>query len=194
MITKLTTPPTEKIIIGIDPGTIVLGYGVLRTSGRECELLAMGVLKLDKFKSHYERLFRIHEGVNALIQRYHPNEMAIEAPFYGKNVQSMLKLGRAQGAAIVAATINEIPVTEYSPSTIKKAITGHGNAAKEQVASMLQGMLHIPPESMMTALDATDGVAAAICHHIHSTNPYAGSSKQSWEEYLRLHPNKIIGK
>lgn len=194
MITKLTTPPSESIIIGIDPGTIVLGYGVLRTCGRECELLAMGVLKLDRYKSHYERLHKIHEGISALIERYHPEEMAIEAPFYGKNVQSMLKLGRAQGAAIVAATLRDIPVTEYSPSTIKKAITGHGNAAKEQVASMLQGILHIPSESMMSALDATDGVAAAVCHHIHKTNPFASTGKQSWADYLSKHPDKVIQK
>lgn len=192
MITKLTPSPSESIIIGIDPGTIVLGYGVLRSCGRECELLAMGVLKLDRYRSHYDRLHKIHEGITALIERYHPGELAIEAPFYGKNVQSMLKLGRAQGAAIVAATLREIPVVEYSPSTIKKAITGHGNASKEQVASMLQGMLHIPPESMMNTLDATDGVAAAVCHHIHRTHPMPSATKQSWVEYLRQHPNRVV--
>lgn len=192
MITTLTTPPSEQIIIGIDPGTIVLGYGVLRSRGMQCELLAMGVLKLDKYKSHYDRLHKIHEGVTAIIDRYHPHHMAIEAPFYGKNVQSMLKLGRAQGAAIVAATLHQIPVTEYSPSTIKKAITGHGNAAKEQVATLLQGMLHIPAESMMTALDATDGVAAAVCHHIHCTGHNAVTTKQTWADYLRRNPGKVI--
>lgn len=186
------TAPDEEIIIGIDPGTIVMGYGILAARGRRMRLLAMGVLKLDRYEDNYLRLRKIHEGVCQLISRYHPTELAIEAPFYGKNVQSMLKLGRAQGAAIVAAQLSDLPVAEYSPSTIKKMVTGNGSAAKEQVAYYLQKMLSIPEQAMMDALDATDATAAAVCHVLSrgKTLPTGGAS--SWKAYIRSHPDKVV--
>lgn len=183
---------TPQIIIGVDPGTIVMGYGILSVSERgELSLLAMGVLKLDALESHYERLHRIFDGVQALIRRYHPTTLAIEAPFYGKNVQSMLKLGRAQGSAIVAAKSAGLPVTEYPPSTIKRAITGRGNASKEQVSLFLQKQLNIPAEALLNALDATDAVAVAVCHHISSTSPLHRSKSGSWADFVRKNPNRI---
>ena len=134
----------EKIIIGIDPGTNVMGYGILGVSGKKPSMIAMGVVKLDKFESHYMRLRRIHERVSGLIEQYLPDEMAIEAPFFGKNVQSMLKLGRAQGVAMTAALMRDVPIAEYEPRKIKMAITGNGAASKEQVKEMLRRILAIP--------------------------------------------------
>lgn len=154
----------ERIILGIDPGTIIMGYGVLRVVDNKPSLEAMGVLQLNKYDSHYLRLKKIFERVTGLIDQYHPDEMAIEAPFFGKNVQSMLKLGRAQGVAMTAALERDIPIFEYAPLKIKLSITGNGDASKEQVAGMLQRYLHIPQESMLPQLDATDGLAAALCH------------------------------
>jgi crossover junction endodeoxyribonuclease RuvC len=151
-----------RIILGIDPGTIVMGYGVICAKGNEAELLAMGVLKLDKFEDHYDRLKKIFERTTGLINEYKPEEMAIEAPFFGKNVQSMLKLGRAQGTAIAAALNKSIEVTEYSPRKIKQSITGNGSSSKEQVAAMLCTILK--QKSFSGPLDATDGLAAAVCH------------------------------
>jgi len=132
----------ERIILGIDPGTIVMGYGVIRIEGKKPVLEAMGVLQLNKYEDHYLRLRKIFERVLGLIEQYHPDELAIEAPFFGKNVQSMLKLGRAQGVAISAALSRDIPIFEYAPLKIKMSITGNGQASKEQVAGMLQRMLH----------------------------------------------------
>lgn len=185
---------TKKHIIGIDPGTILMGYGVLACGGKKPELVAMGVLKLDRYKSHYERLRKIYDGVVALINRYEPEALAIEAPFYGKNVQTTLKLGRAQGAAMVAAISQGLTVEEYAPSSIKKAITGSGSASKEQVAALLKHILHIPEEAMMAELDATDGVAVALCHHIHQTSPLPTKSKSanSWADYIRNNPEKVV--
>ncbi|MCI6279078.1 MAG: crossover junction endodeoxyribonuclease RuvC [Bacteroidales bacterium] len=178
-----------------------MGYGILevgRGSGhREKALLAMGVLKLDKFASHYDRLLKIHEGVSALIRRYKPSALAIEAPFYGKNVQSMLKLGRGQGAAIIAAKSAGIPVAEYAPSTIKKAITGRGNASKEQVKLFLQKELQIPESAFLEALDATDAVAVALCHHLTPLfGTFSPGGKRtrpsaSWTDFAKQNPDKI---
>lgn len=169
-----------------------MGYGILAVSGTgELSLLAMGVLKLNALESHYERLHKIYDAIQALIRRYHPTDLAIEAPFYGKNVQSMLKLGRAQGAAIVAAKSANLPVTEYPPSTIKRAIIGRGNASKEQVSLLLQKQLSIPEESLLTALDATDAVAVALCHHIQETSPVAHSKSGSWADFVRKNPGRI---
>ena len=163
-----TTNNMERIILGVDPGTNVMGYGVLRVVGNKAELLAMGVIELKKYESHYLRLGRIYERITSIIDSFKPDEMAIEAPFYGKNVQSMLKLGRAQGVAITAAIMRDIPITEYEPRKIKVAITGSGSASKEQVAGMLQRMLKIPGEDMNVQFDATDALGAAYCHFIHS--------------------------
>ena len=159
----VTIPTTqERIILGIDPGTTIMGYGVLRIVGNNPQLMTMGVLQLGKMGDHYLKLKRIFERVLGLIEQYHPDEMAIEAPFFGKNVQSMLKLGRAQGIAMAAALYRDIPITEYAPLKIKMAITGNGNAAKEQVADMLRRILHIPEENMLPQLDATAGLYAAM--------------------------------
>ena len=155
----------DRVILGIDPGTIVMGYGVLTIEGNKPKLEAMGILQLNKYEDHYLRLRKIFERVLGLIDQYHPDELAIEAPFFGKNVQSMLKLGRAQGVAMAAALERDIPIFEYAPLKIKMSITGNGNAAKEQVAGMLQRYLHIPEASMLPQLDATDGLAAAVCHY-----------------------------
>ncbi|MEG1904339.1 MAG: crossover junction endodeoxyribonuclease RuvC, partial [Bacteroidales bacterium] len=153
--------------------------------------MAMGVLQLNKFDDHYLRLKRIFERVVALIDQYHPDELAIEAPFFGKNVQSMLKLGRAQGVAMAAALSRELPITEYAPLKIKMAITGSGAASKEQVASMLQKILRIPQENMLPQLDATDGLAAALCHFYQANRPLQEKSYSSWKDFIAKNPSKV---
>ncbi|MDR3269012.1 MAG: crossover junction endodeoxyribonuclease RuvC [Tannerella sp.] len=183
--------PQERIILGIDPGTIVMGYGVLIIEDRKPRMETMGVLKLDKYEDHYLRLRRIYERLISLIDEYHPDELAIEAPFFGKNVQSMLKLGRAQGAAIAAALNRDIPIAEYAPLKIKMAITGNGQAAKEQVAGMLQHILHIPDQCMLPQLDATDGLAAAFCHYLQTGRPKAEKSYSGWKDFIEKNPKKI---
>lgn len=181
----------ERIILGIDPGTIVMGYGLLKVTGNRPQLIVMGVLQLNKYDDHYLRLRKIFERVSALIEEYHPDELAIEAPFYGKNVQSMLKLGRAQGVAMAAALAKDIPIFEYAPLKIKMAITGNGKAAKEQVAAMLQRILHIPNESMIPELDATDGLAAAVCHYLQANNPVSDKKYTGWKDYIARNPGKV---
>ena len=181
----------SKVILGIDPGTILMGYGVISVEGRHPQLEAMGLLRLDRFVSHYDRLLKIMEGVEALIKRYQPEVVALEAPFYGKNVQSMLKLGRAQGVAMVAALQQGRAVVEYSPSTIKKAITGSGSASKEQVADLVKRMLRISSEAMMEHYDATDGVAVALTHYIHESNPLRSAKSMSWKEYAERNAHKV---
>lgn len=184
----------ERIILGIDPGTIVMGYGLIAVQGQSARLLALGVIKLDKYEDHYLRLRRIFERVRGLIEEYHPDELAIEAPFFGKNVQSMLKLGRAQGVAMAAALTRDIPITEYVPMRIKQAITGNGAASKEQVAGMVQRYLKIPDAQMPRELDATDGLAAALCHHFLTAGPQrssgAGATK-SWGDFVKQNPGRI---
>ena len=155
-----------KIILGIDPGTTIMGYGIIRDKKREPELIALGVIELGKLKDHYVKIRHIFERTMGLIKQYHPDELAIEAPFYGKNVQSMLKLGRAQGVAISAALTRNMPVFEYAPRKIKLAITGVGQASKEQVATMLGKMFSIP--DMPKDFDASDGLAVAVCHFYNS--------------------------
>lgn len=183
--------PEERIIIGIDPGTNVMGYGVLKVTGNKPELVTLGILQLDKFDNHYMKLRRIFERVLGLIDQYHPDEMAIEAPFFGKNVQSMLKLGRAQGVAMSAALYRDIPITEYAPLKIKMSITGSGSASKEQVAGMLKRILHIPDESMLPQLDATDGLAAALCHYFQTNRPQTEKAYNSWKDYMAKNPSKV---
>ena len=183
----------ERIIIGIDPGTHIMGYGVLRVFNNKPELITMGVIELSRFESHYLRLRRIFERVQGLIAQYLPDEMAIEAPFFGKNVQSMLKLGRAQGVAMAAALSRDIPICEYAPLKIKMAITGNGQASKEQVAEMLRRTLHIPQENMLPQLDATDGLAAAMCHYYETSRPInIGKGGQSWKDFIAHNPDKVI--
>lgn len=181
----------ERIIIGIDPGTNVMGYGILGITGKQLDVIATGVLKLNQFESHYLRLKRIYDRVTGLIEQYLPDELAIEAPFFGKNVQSMLKLGRAQGVAMAAALERDIPITEYAPLKIKQAITGNGRASKEQVAEMLRRILSIPREQMPHFLDATDALAAALCHYYESAKPVQASSYSSWKDFIARNPEKV---
>lgn len=182
----------DKIIIGIDPGTNVMGYGVIGVKGKRPSLIALGVVKLSKFESHYLRLRRIFDRVLGLVEQYLPDEMAIEAPFFGKNVQSMLKLGRAQGVAMAAALSRDVPITEYEPRKIKMAITGNGGASKEQVRELLKRMLSISPDQLENLeLDATDGLAAALCHFYESTRPVATAGPKSWKEFIAKNPDKV---
>ena len=181
----------ERVIIGIDPGTNVMGYGILGINGKKPQLVAMGVIKLSKFDDHYMRLRRIYERVSGLVKQYLPDEMAIEAPFFGKNVQSMLKLGRAQGVAMAAALTRDIPIVEYEPRKIKMAITGNGAASKEQVAEMLRRILSIDKDDMPDFLDATDALAAALCHFYESGKPIVAKGARSWAEYIAKNPDKV---
>ncbi|MDE6556823.1 MAG: crossover junction endodeoxyribonuclease RuvC [Duncaniella sp.] len=181
----------DRIIIGVDPGTNVMGYGILGVSGGKPHLIALGVIKLSSFESHYLRLRRIFDRVLSLVEQYLPDEMAIEAPFFGKNVQSMLKLGRAQGVAMAAALSRDIPITEYEPRKIKMAITGNGAASKEQVKEMLRRILKIPEESLDLELDATDGLAAALCHFYESSRPVPSSSPKSWKDFIAKNPDRV---
>ena len=181
----------ERMIIGIDPGTNVMGYGILGINGKKPQLVAMGVIKLSKFDDHYMRLRRIYERVSGLVKQYLPDEMAIEAPFFGKNVQSMLKLGRAQGVAMAAALTRDIPIVEYEPRKIKMAITGNGAASKEQVAEMLRRILSIDKDDMPDFLDATDALAAALCHFYESGKPIVAKGARSWAEYIAKNPDKV---
>lgn len=181
----------DRIIIGIDPGTNVMGYGILGVNGKTPSMIAMGVVKLSKFESHYLRLRRIHSRVLGLVEQYLPDEMAIEAPFFGKNVQSMLKLGRAQGVAMAAALERDIPIAEYEPRKIKMAITGNGAASKEQVQEMLRRILKIEREQLLPELDATDALAAALCHFYETSKPAVASGPKSWKEFIARNPDRV---
>lgn len=181
----------DQIILGIDPGTTVMGYGIIRVKDNKAEMLAMGVLELKKYADHYQKLQRIFARTLSLVDEFHPDCLAIEAPFFGKNVQSMLKLGRAQGAAIAAALYRDLPVVEYAPLKIKMAITGNGRAAKEQVADMLRRYLRISQEDMLPQLDATDGLAAAYCHFLQSGKPSIDSEYKSWKDYINQNGTKV---
>ena len=182
---------TEKILLGIDPGTNVMGYGVLRVVGNKAEMVAMGVINMKNTRDPYLRLGKIFERVTGVIDEYKPDELAIEAPFFGKNVQSMLKLGRAQGVAIAAAIVRDIPIHEYEPRKIKVAITGNGAASKEQVAGMLQRMLHISAEDMEVQMDATDALAAAYCHFIQMGTPQSEKKFSSWKDFVKKNEDKV---
>jgi crossover junction endodeoxyribonuclease RuvC len=179
----------ERIILGIDPGTNVTGYGVIKGSGTVPQLLALGSIDLSKLGDHYLKLKRIFDRTVELIEEYHPDELAIEAPFYGKNVQSMLKLGRAQGAAITAALSRSLPIFEYAPRKIKMSITGQGAASKEQVAAMLRNILKFKEEDIV--LDATDGLAAALCHFYQTNNPVSEKSYNSWKDFINKNPKRL---
>lgn len=181
----------DRIIIGIDPGTNVMGYGILGVKGKTPVSIALGVIQLNKFESHYMRLNRIYTRVLGLVEQYMPDEMAIEAPFFGKNVQSMLKLGRAQGVAMAAALSREVPITEYEPRKIKMAITGNGAASKEQVKEMLRRELHLNEAEMPELLDATDALAAALCHFYESSRPQFDKGCRSWKEFIAKNPDKV---
>lgn len=183
-----------KIILGIDPGTLVMGYGVIEITGTTVRLKEMNVLKLSSKKSNPERLQAIHKRVEELIKEFCPHEFAIEAPFFGKNVQSMLKLGRAQGVAIAAAMSAGIPVTEYSPKKVKQAVTGNGNADKQQVWKMLQQLLSIKLQPK--SYDATDALAVAMCHQFQS-KMFSGQDAKNfngWEDFIKKNPARINNK
>ena len=180
----------EKIILGKDPGTNMMGYGVIRVSGKKAEALALGVIDLRKFSDHYLKLGHIFERITGIIDSYLPDEMAIEAPFFGKNVQSMLKLGRAQGVAMAAAIQRQVPITEYAPLKIKMAITGNGAASKEQVADMLRRMLHLDKEEVGRFLDATDALAAAYCHFLQMGRPETDKKYSSWKDFVNKNKDR----
>lgn len=185
-------PVKEKIILGIDPGTNVMGYGVLKIEGTKPYVLALGVIDLRKMSDPYLKLGHIFQRVTGIIESYLPDEMAIEAPFFGKNVQSMLKLGRAQGVAMAAAISRDIPITEYAPLKIKMAITGNGSASKEQVAGMLQRMLHLTNQDMGPFFDATDALGVAYCHYLQMGRPALEKGYRGWKDFLQKNPNRKV--
>lgn len=184
------TPKTERIILGIDPGTAIMGYGLVKEVGKQLSLINLGVIKLDHLDNHALKLQRIFEKVSALIEQYHPDCVALEAPFYGKNIQVMLKLGRAQGVAMAAALNKNLPIFEYAPRKIKQSVTGNGNAAKEQVAAMLKTLLKFDETPQF--LDATDGLAAAVCHAFQN-QPSAGSSGSysGWAAFVKDNADRL---
>jgi len=175
--------------LGFDPGTNISGYGIISISDNKPKLLALGIIDLRKFKDPYIKLQTIFKRTLSLVDEFHPDELAIEAPFYGKNVQSMLKLGRAQGVAIAAALYRSVPIFEYAPRKIKMSITGQGGASKEQVASMLQSLLNV--KSFPKQEDATDGLAAAMCHFYQSNTPDHPKEFKSWKDFINKNPNRV---
>ncbi len=177
----------EKIILGIDPGTSVMGYAVIAIKGQTYTLLQFGVIHLSKYRNHEIKLKKIFERVLSIIDEFHPDELALEAPFYGKNVQSMLKLGRAQGVAMAAALSRDIPINEYAPKKVKQSVTGNGNASKEQVAAMLKTLLNFKETPKL--LDASDALAVALCHHFQGG--VSTSSSRSWKAFLSENPDRI---
>ncbi|WP_394747474.1 crossover junction endodeoxyribonuclease RuvC [Spongiimicrobium salis] len=179
----------EKIILGIDPGTTIMGFGLIKVVDRKMHFLQMNELLLQKYKDPYVKLKLIFERTISLIDTYHPDEIAIEAPFFGKNVQSMLKLGRAQGVAMAAGLSRQIPITEYLPKKIKMAITGNGNASKEQVARMLQSVLGLT--SLPKNLDSTDGLAAAVCHFYNEGRIEVGKSYSGWDAFVKQNAKRV---
>lgn len=183
----------SKIILGVDPGTLLMGYGIIEITANVIFIKEMSVLKLSSKKDNYTRLQLIHKRIEELIEKYHPHEFAIEAPFFGKNVQSMLKLGRAQGVAIAAAISAGLPVTEYSPKKVKQSITGNGNADKDQVWKMLQRMLAL--KEMPQYYDATDALAVAVCHHFQDKPALKLNGKlKSWKDFINQNPTRIVVK
>jgi len=179
----------EKIILGIDPGTTIMGFGLIKVVEKKMQFMQLNELHLKKFNDHYIKLKHIFERTVELIDTYNPDEIAIEAPFFGKNVQSMLKLGRAQGVAMAAGLSRQVPITEYSPKKIKMAITGNGNASKEQVAKMLQSLLTL--KELPKNLDATDGLAAAVCHFYNAGKVSVGKSYSGWSAFVKQNQDKI---
>lgn len=181
----------EKIILGIDPGTIIMGFGLIKIVNKKMEFLQLNELLLQKYKDPYIKLKLIFERTIELIDTYHPDEIALEAPFMGKNPQSMLKLGRAQGVAMAAGLSRDIPVTEYAPKKIKMAVTGNGNASKEQVAKMLQSLLKL--KTLPKNLDSTDGLAAAVCHFYNSGRSIntAGKNYTGWASFVSQNEGRV---
>ena len=181
----------DTIIMGIDPGTNVMGYGILGVNGKTLTPIVLGAIELTKVGDHYLRLARIYERITGLVEQYLPDEVAIEAPFYGKNVQSMLKLGRAQGVAMAAALARDIPIFEYAPLKIKQVVTGNGGASKEQVANMLCYILKMKRDMLPSLLDSTDAMAVALTHYYESQKPSSSGGAKNWEQFLRQHPERL---
>ncbi len=179
---------TERIILGIDPGTLIMGYGLIKCSGNTVQMICMDVIRLNKLSDQPIKLKKIFDTIVSIVDEYHPDELAIEAPFFGKNPQSMLKLGRAQGVAIAAALYRTIPVFEYSPRKIKQSVTGNGNASKEQVAAMLKKLLNLKTEPV--SFDATDSIAVAMCHYFQRTETLDTKSYNSWKGFLSENPER----
>jgi crossover junction endodeoxyribonuclease RuvC len=179
----------ERIILGIDPGTTIMGFGLIKVVGKTMQFVQLNELDLKKYSDHYLKLKLIFERTIELIDTFHPDEIAIEAPFFGKNVQSMLKLGRAQGVAMAAGLSRDIPITEYEPKKIKMAITGNGNASKEQVAKMLQQLLGL--KTLPKNLDSTDGLAAAVCHFFNSDKVVIGKSYTGWDAFVKQNESRV---
>lgn len=179
----------EKIILGIDPGTNVMGYALIITEGKQYKLLQYGVIHLKKYGTHELKLKKIFERITGILEEYLPDSVALEAPFYGANVQSMLKLGRAQGVAMAAALAREIPITEYSPKKVKQSVTGNGNASKEQVAAMLQTLFKL--EEIPKMLDATDALAVALCHHFHEGRIQSRGRAAGWKSFIEENPGRV---
>lgn len=179
----------EKIILGIDPGTTVMGYGIILTEGKKYKLLQYGVIHLRKYETHELKLKKIFERITGIIDEFLPDTVALEAPFYGANVQSMLKLGRAQGVAMAAALARDIPITEYSPKKVKQSVTGNGNASKEQVAAMLQKLFNLT--EIPKLLDSTDALAVALCHHFHEGRVQTRGRSAGWKSFIEENPDRI---
>ena len=177
----------EKVILGLDPGTNVMGYGIICIKGTKLTLQQFGVINMGKFGAHELKLKKIFERVLGLVDEYHPDEVALEAPFFGKNIQSMLKLGRAQGVAMAAALYRDVPITEYAPKKVKQSVTGNGNASKEQVARMLMQIFSI--KELPKLLDATDALAVAVCHYYQNGSTKAKA--KSWESFLTENPKRV---
>ncbi len=178
-----------RIILGIDPGSNIMGYGLLEVVGKKNSLITMGIITQGKYSDHYDKLKYIFERVLSIIDQYHPDEVALEAPFFGKNVQSMLKLGRAQGVAMAAALYRNLPIFEYAPLKVKQSITGMGKASKEQVAFFLQKMYGIT--NLPQTLDATDAVAVAYCHLIQSGSPTQVTEFRNWSDFIKKNPDRV---
>lgn len=193
VLKKITHPaarvqaPTERIILGLDPGTNVMGYGVILAQGNALKLLQFGVIRLSKFDTHELRLKKIFDRVLGLVDEFSPDEVALEAPFYGKNVQSMLKLGRAQGVAMSAALYRGVPIVEYAPKKVKQSVTGNGNASKEQVAKMLMQIFTF--KELPKLLDASDALAVALCHFY--SNGKVSKANKSWSSFVKENPGRI---
>lgn len=188
----METKVAEKIILGVDPGTRIMGYGLISVAGSQLTLLQYGVIRLEKLSSHELKLKRIYERISQIIDEYLPDEMAVEAPFYGVNVQSMLKLGRAQGVAMAAALSRDVPIVEYLPKKVKQSVTGNGNSSKEQVAYMLDNLFKQKLEREF--LDATDALAVAVCHFMHgNTKALTGnnSKKKGWAAFVSENPKRV---
>lgn len=186
---KSTPKDTERIILGVDPGTTVMGYGIIMVRNKQMTLLQYGVIHLSKYPDHAIKLSKIFERIIQLIEEFHPDEMAIEAPFFGKNVQSMLKLGRAQGVAIAAAISREVPIMEYAPKKVKQAVTGNGNASKEQVAAMLERLLNFKDNKKTKLLDATDALGVAVSHYFLKGENKAKS--KGWDTFINENPDRV---